>query len=125
MSTIVLERLSRRVVGNNVWLRTSESRDNSQLEVRDFSYEVLESEAAVGRAQFGEIKLAAENKEGDLVIILLGGRGAQALYRLLGELAETKQHGFPMLDISPDGREVLYVPDRRHESDIVLVENFK
>ena len=89
MSTIVLERLSRRVVGNNVWLRTSESRDNSQLEVRDFSYEVLESEAAVGRAQFEEIKLAAENKEGDLVIILLGGRGAQALYRLLGELAET------------------------------------
>jgi len=89
LSTIVLERLSRRVVGNNVWLRTSESRDNSQLEVRDFSYEVLESEAAVGRAQFGEIKLAAENKEGDLVIILLGGRGAQALYRLLGELAET------------------------------------
>jgi len=77
------------VVGNNVWLRTSESRDNSQLEVRDFSYEVLESEAAVGRAQFEEIKLAAENKEGDLVIILLGGRGAQALYRLLGELAET------------------------------------
>jgi len=89
LSTIVLERLSRRVVGNNVWLRTSESRDNSQLEVRDFSYEVLESEAAVGRAQFEEIKLAAENKEGDLVIILLGGRGAQALYRLLGELAET------------------------------------
>ena len=89
MSTIVLERLSRRVVGNNVWLRTSESRDNSQLEVRDLSYEVLESEAAVGRAQFEEIKLAAENKEGDLVIILLGGRGAQALYRLLGELAET------------------------------------
>jgi 6-phosphogluconolactonase/glucosamine-6-phosphate isomerase/deaminase len=59
------------------------------LEVRDLKYEVLESEAAVGRAQFEEIRLAAENKDGDLVIILLGGRGAQALYRLLGELAQT------------------------------------
>ena len=89
MSTIVLERLSRRTVGNNVWLRPSGSRDEAQLEVRDLKYEVLESEAAVGRAQFEEIRLAAENKDGDLVIILLGGRGAQALYRLLGELAQT------------------------------------
>ena len=88
MSTIVLERLSRRTVGNNVWLRPSGSRDNAQLKVRDLKYEVLESEAAVGRAQFEEIQLAAENKEGDLVVILLGGRGAQALYRLLGELAQ-------------------------------------
>jgi len=88
LSTIVLERLSRRTVGNNVWLRPSGSRDNAQLKVRDLKYEVLDSEAAVGRAQFEEIQLAAENKEGDLVIILLGGRGAQALYRLLGELAQ-------------------------------------
>ena len=89
MSTIVLERMSRRLVGNNVWLRPSGSCDHTQLEVRDLKYEVLASEEAVGRAQFEEIKQAAENKEGDLVIILLGGRGAQALYRLLGELAQT------------------------------------
>lgn len=81
--------MSRRLVGNNVWLRPSGSCDHTQLEVRDLKYEVLESEEAVGRAQFEEIKQAAENKEGDLVIILLGGRGAQALYRLLGELAQT------------------------------------
>jgi len=81
--------MSRRVVGKNVWLRSSGSRDHTQLEVRDLKYEVLESEEAVGRAQFEEIKQAAQNKEGDLVIILLGGRGAQALYRLLGELAQT------------------------------------
>lgn len=89
MSTIVLERMSRRLVGNNIWLRPSGSCDHTQLEVRDLKYEVLASEEAVGRAQFEEIKQAAENKEGDLVIILLGGRGAQALYRLLGELAQT------------------------------------
>lgn len=89
MSTIVLERMSRRLVGNNIWLRPSGSCDHTQVEVRDLRYEVLASEEAVGRAQFEEIKQAAENKEGDLVIILLGGRGAQALYRLLGELAQT------------------------------------
>lgn len=89
MSTIVLEKLTRRAVGNNVWLGPAASRDNSQLEVRDLKYEIIESEAAVGRAQFEEIQRAAANKEGDLVIILLGGRGAQALFRLLGELAQT------------------------------------
>jgi 6-phosphogluconolactonase/glucosamine-6-phosphate isomerase/deaminase len=52
---------------------------------------VIESEEAVGRAQFAEIQQAARDKAGDLVIILLGGRGAQALYRLLGELARTDE----------------------------------
>ena len=89
MSTIVLEKLTRRVVGSNVWLRPPASRDQSQSEVQDLEYEVIESEAAVGRAQFDEIQRIAANKEGDLVIILLGGRGAQALYRLLGELSQT------------------------------------
>jgi 6-phosphogluconolactonase/glucosamine-6-phosphate isomerase/deaminase len=89
LSTNVLEKLTRRVVGSNVWLRPPASRDNSQSEVQDLKYEVIESEAAVGRAQFDEIQRVAANKEGDLVIILLGGRGAQALYRLLGELAQT------------------------------------
>jgi 6-phosphogluconolactonase/glucosamine-6-phosphate isomerase/deaminase len=57
----------------------------------ELPYEVLETEAAVGRAQFEEIKRVAIEKEGDLVIILLGGRGAQALYRILGEKAETSE----------------------------------
>lgn len=89
MSTNVLEKLTRRVAGSNVWLRAPASPDNAQSEVQDLKYEVVESEAAVGRAQFDEIQRVAANKEGDLVIILLGGRGAQALYRLLGELAQT------------------------------------
>lgn len=89
MSTPALQKLNRHVVGSNVWLRPSASCDQSQFEVQDLNYEVVESEAAVGRAQFEEIQRAAGNKEGDLVIILLGGRGAQALYRYLGELAQT------------------------------------
>src|SRR6185503_14643185 len=38
-----------------------------------------------------EIEAAANSKEGDLVIIILGGRGAQALHRLLGILAKTDE----------------------------------
>jgi len=59
--------------------------------VHELKYEVIESEEAVGRAQLDEIQQAAANKQGDLVIILLGGRGAQAMYRLLGALAQTDE----------------------------------
>jgi 6-phosphogluconolactonase/glucosamine-6-phosphate isomerase/deaminase len=52
-------------------------------------YEVLETEEMVGRAMFEEIEQAARAKSGDLVIILLGGRGAQAMHRQLGEAAHT------------------------------------
>jgi len=77
-----------------VWLGypESSSRDNlATLIPRKLSYEVLESEAAVGRAMFDEIERAAQAKSDDLVIILLGGRGAQALHRLLGAAAQTDE----------------------------------
>ena len=80
-------------MGRNVWLGSHEaaSEQLTQLEVQELKYEVIETEEAVGRAQFEEIQEAARNKEGDLVIILLGGRGAQALYRLLGGMARTDE----------------------------------
>lgn len=92
MST-VLENLTRYVVGRNVWLRRQQipGEDAPLVQVEKLRYEIMESEEAVGRAQFEEIRQAAANKQGDLVIILLGGRGAQALYRLLGELAKTDE----------------------------------
>src|SRR5262249_36205342 len=49
------------------------------------------SEEAVGRTMLDEIKAAAREKDGDLSIVLLGGRGAQALHRLLGEKARTNE----------------------------------
>jgi 6-phosphogluconolactonase/glucosamine-6-phosphate isomerase/deaminase len=61
----------------------------AKFEVRELKYEVLNSEEAVGEAQFEELMQTAADKDGDVVMILLGGRGAQALYRLLGKLAET------------------------------------
>lgn len=89
MSTALSKSLKRRVIGANVWLAT----DNlaSQTKVHELKYEVMGSEEGVGQAQFEEIQRAAAAKDGDLVIILLGGRGAQALYRLLGELAKTNE----------------------------------
>lgn len=86
--------LNRRVVGENVWLGYPESAEEAAFEnlrPHPLSYEVLESEEAVARAQFEEIESAARDKAGDLVVVLLGGRGAQALYRLLRSLAESNR----------------------------------
>lgn len=85
---------SRNEVGGNLWLSRSESAEQinlSSLTPRELNYEVLESEEAIGRAQLEEIQKAARDKEGDLVILLLGGRGAQALYRILGQMASTDE----------------------------------
>jgi len=79
-------------INGNVWLSRSEPSgrlDSSALTARKITYEVLQSEDAVGRAQLEELQNAARNKEGDLVILLLGGRGAQALHRLLGQMAKS------------------------------------
>lgn len=92
MSKTKTEQLTRREAAGNVWL--SESGDErpgldalSRLEVRDIRPEVIETEEAVGRAMLAELDQLARDKGGDITIILLGGRGAQALHRLLGERA--------------------------------------
>ena len=91
MSTPSLEKIRRRAVGNNVWLGHPRTNDQTlaELQVQQITPCVLETEEAVGRAMLREIEDAAAGKDGDLVIILLGGRGAQALHRLLGELSRS------------------------------------
>ena len=81
---------SRRVAGQNVWLSRPGPGGSGEMRApaQTLEYEVLESEEAVGRSQFEELQHAAQEKAGDLVIILLGGRGAQALYKRLGEMAK-------------------------------------
>jgi 6-phosphogluconolactonase/glucosamine-6-phosphate isomerase/deaminase len=94
VTTRIQGTFSRAARGVNVWLsrsRSSEKIDLAALTPRKINYEVLDSENAVGQAQFEELQNLAKNKEGDLVILLLGGRGAQALYRILGELAKTNE----------------------------------
>ena len=80
----------RRVSGVNVWLGRGEG-DTEAVRARAIDYEVLPTEEAVGRAQWEEIQRAAREKEGDLVIILLGGRGAQAMYKQVAEIARTDE----------------------------------
>ena len=86
-----MERIIRRVVGNNIWLSDGQADPNARLPAHELNYEVMESEQAVGRAMLAEIEKAAQSKEGDLNIILLGGRGAQAMHRLIGEQAKTNK----------------------------------
>lgn len=94
MSATSKQIIRRRLVAGNVWLSHGEADAGylASLPVRDLRYEVLPSEEAVGRAMFEEIATAAAAKEGPLVMVIVGGRGGQALHRLLGAMAETGEH---------------------------------
>lgn len=88
-----MKSLTRRVIGENIWLSTAAGAKASlevlaQLNARELKPEILESEQAVGEAMLAELEAVAQAKDGDVVMILLGGRGAQALHRLLGERAK-------------------------------------
>jgi 6-phosphogluconolactonase/glucosamine-6-phosphate isomerase/deaminase len=92
MNAPTKSRVQRRTAGANVWLsRAVDGAEDSlaSLSSRPLNYEVLDSEEAVGQAMLEELQTLARDKSGDLTIILLGGRGAQALHRLLGQLART------------------------------------
>ena len=71
----------------NIWL----SADNINEEYTDSGIQpvILPSEDAVGEAMLNELLDTASQKSGEINIALLGGRGAQAFHRLLGEKART------------------------------------
>ncbi|MHB1022887.1 MAG: 6-phosphogluconolactonase [Acidobacteriaceae bacterium] len=75
-----------RKTGENTWLSLP-PQSHASVSVYGITPEVLPDEESVGAAQLGELRHLAESKEGPIVIILLGGRGAQALHRKLGALA--------------------------------------
>src|ERR1044072_282988 len=84
----------RRVSGNNSWLSFPDAPKkvaSAAASRPEFSYNVLETEDAVGRAMFDELVAYAGEVTGDITIILLGGRGGQAMYRLINKLAETNE----------------------------------
>ena len=87
VSTASPTAITRRQVGPNLWFDRAFDSRFSCLSVYELRPEILESEEAVGRAMLEELESAARAKTGDLAIILLGGRGAQALHRLLGQRA--------------------------------------
>lgn len=91
MAVPKLQKLSRREIGQNVWLGLDDSEVFSQYPSHALEYEVLANEEAVGEAMFEELQKIAAEKTGDIVYILLGGRGAQALHKKLGALAKTDE----------------------------------
>jgi 6-phosphogluconolactonase/glucosamine-6-phosphate isomerase/deaminase len=91
MSAASQQTVGRRTVGENVWLSTANSGSVGLWAPQKLQYEVLPSEEAVGQAMLEELEAAATAKHGPLVVLLLGGRGAQALHRLIGKLAETEE----------------------------------
>ncbi|MFT3742961.1 MAG: hypothetical protein QM785_01585 [Pyrinomonadaceae bacterium] len=91
MQTSTSKIVERRVAGNNVWLSFPGSMLKDPVPAETFGYQVLENEAAVGRAMFDELVAYAQTKSGDITIVLLGGRGAQAMYAIISQLAETNE----------------------------------
>src|SRR5437870_645144 len=92
--TPAAQKIRRRAVAEHIWLGRVESGARNRLarlSVHQIRPEVLESEELVGRAMLEEIEAAARAKSGDLSIILLGGRGAQAMHRLIGKKAKTDE----------------------------------
>lgn len=94
MSATSKQTIRRRSVGTNIWLSHDQIATDylARLRVHDLDYEVLPSEQAVGRAMLAEIIDAEASKSGSLVMVLVGGRGGQALHRLLGAMARTDDY---------------------------------
>lgn len=94
MSATSKQTIGRRSAAGNIWLAhdVADHEYLAKLPANDIRYEVLTSEEAVGRAMFDEIVEAAAAKDRALVIVILGGRGGQALHRLLGAIAKTTDH---------------------------------
>ena len=81
---------TRQQENNNVWL-AQQTAGNAAFTDYGVQPSVLQSEAEVGQAMLQELYATAAEKSGDINIALLGGRGAQELHRLLGELAKTSK----------------------------------
>ena len=88
MKTSEQPNLGRRTTDVNVWLESA-SAGQPKLTGEEFKYHVLDSEDAVGEAMLRELLDYADSKSGDINIILLGGRGAQAMYRKIRERITT------------------------------------
>lgn len=89
MQTSEKRSFEKRVVDDRSWL--SVERPAFAPSNTPFKYEVLDSEKAVGKAMFDELVDYAAAKSGDITLILLGGRGAQAMYKIINRLAETDE----------------------------------
>jgi 6-phosphogluconolactonase/glucosamine-6-phosphate isomerase/deaminase len=89
--SITSKTINRRIAGNNVWLEDRNDTARIAPGPPAFNYRVLPDEEAVGKAMFDELIGYSREKTGDIVILLLGGRGAQAMYKIINELTQTDE----------------------------------
>ena len=89
VQSITRKSINRRIAGGNVWLEYMDGNDPILPDSSAFNYDILADEEAVGRAMFEELIGYSKEKSGDIVVVLLGGRGAQAMYKIINELAQT------------------------------------
>jgi len=82
---------NRREAGKNIWLGFADEQAKIPSETAKYAYEILPTEDAVGQAMFDELVAYSKEKNGDIVIILLGGRGAQAMYKIVNRLSQTEE----------------------------------
>jgi 6-phosphogluconolactonase/glucosamine-6-phosphate isomerase/deaminase len=74
----------------NNWLKST-NKDLGDFNVSKVNVEILSNETTVGQAMFEELQTVVREKSGDVVVVLLGGRGGQALHKLLGAKAKTDE----------------------------------
>ena len=77
----------------NIWIEGKQKLRLEDFQPQDLEPKILDSEEAVGRAMLAELEETARHKDGYINIALLGGRGGQALHRLLGERASQGDPG--------------------------------
>jgi 6-phosphogluconolactonase/glucosamine-6-phosphate isomerase/deaminase len=88
MEPVAKKIVNRRVADDNLWLHLQPSDIAGRVPAKPFAYTVLGSEESVGAAMFDELQGYANEYSGEISIVLLGGRGAQAMYRLIRRLTE-------------------------------------
>ena len=83
MSTSAQKTIERRIAGQNKWFRVAGLSSNTVPARHELIFRSLTDEESVGRAMFDELIAYSNEKSGDINVVLLGGRGAQAMYRLI------------------------------------------
>jgi 6-phosphogluconolactonase/glucosamine-6-phosphate isomerase/deaminase len=90
VKTAALSKIEIRKAGVNHWLSLPQAQA-PELHLHEITPEVISTEEEIGAAQLDELRQVARSKSGNIVILLLGGRGAQAFHRKLGRLATEPQ----------------------------------
>ncbi len=91
VQSITRKNIERRFNGENIWLGETARNAEFTSNPNAFNYQVLPTEEAVGQAMFDELTAYSKEKSGDITVLLLGGRGAQAMYKIISELSQTDE----------------------------------